>query len=92
MVGVLRTLMAQAQIDPEFGARFQEGFLQRRRAALETLVTRAAERGDLPAGRSPATTSRVVFGVIWYEILAGDPARSSGRESELIAELVSLLT
>jgi AcrR family transcriptional regulator len=92
VVGVLRTLMAQAQIDPEFGARFREGFLQRRRAALETLVTRAAERGDLPAGHSPATTSRVVFGVIWYEILAGDPTQASGRESDLIAELVSLLT
>src|SRR5262249_12644512 len=30
----LRALMAQAQIDAEFGARFRTGFLQRRRNAL----------------------------------------------------------
>jgi AcrR family transcriptional regulator len=87
VVHILRTLMAQAQIDPEFGQRFRVGFLQRRREALEALVERAAARGDLPAGRTPRLVTRVVFGVIWYEVLAADAAAGD----ELIEELVLLL-
>nr|WP_244180567.1 TetR-like C-terminal domain-containing protein [Amycolatopsis pretoriensis] len=43
----LRALMAQAQLDPEFGNRFREDFLHRRREALGTIVERARERGTL---------------------------------------------
>jgi AcrR family transcriptional regulator len=88
VVHILRTLMAQAQIDPEFGRRFRTGFLQRRRGALDVLVERAGTRGDLPPGRSARLVTRVVFGVIWYEVLAGDA--DAGKE--LIDELVALLT
>jgi len=87
VVHILRTLMAQAQIDPEFGQRFRAGFLQRRREALEVLVQRAAARGDLPAGRTARSVTRVVFGVIWYEVLAAD----ADAGDELMEELVLLL-
>jgi AcrR family transcriptional regulator len=87
VVHILRTLMAQAQIDPEFGARFRAGFLQRRRDALAVLVERAAGRGDLPAGRTAPLVSRVVFGVIWYEVLTAE----ADAGAELVEELVALL-
>jgi AcrR family transcriptional regulator len=91
VVHILRTLMAQAQIDPEFGQRFRAGFLQRRREALEVLVERAAARGDLPAGRTARSVTRVVFGVIWYEVLAADTAADTAAGEELTEELVLLL-
>jgi len=70
VVPVLRSVMGEAQLDPDFRRRFQDGFLARRRAALETIVERAAARGDKPAHLSAGFAAEVVFGLIWYRILA----------------------
>jgi hypothetical protein len=68
--GILRALMARAQIDEEFGQRFRASFLQRRRDALAVIVDRAGARGDLPLSPTRDTVADVVFGVIWYRLLA----------------------
>jgi AcrR family transcriptional regulator len=74
LVEVLKALMARAQIDREFGDRFRAAFLLRRRAALAVILDRAAARGELPPGVEPGTIADVVFGVIWYRMLAtGEP-------------------
>ena len=83
----LRALMAQAQIDPEFGKRFREDFLFRRRDALGQIVDRARERGELPAGVGSGTVIDVVFGTLWYRLLA--TREPIGRD--LAEELVALL-
>jgi AcrR family transcriptional regulator len=70
--GLLRSLMAEAQIDPDFRARFRDGFLNRRRNALAGILHRAVERGDAPNHASAELTADVVFGVIWYRLLATD--------------------
>jgi AcrR family transcriptional regulator len=67
---LLRALMVEAQLDPAFGARFRTEFLERRRAALATLVDRARRRGDLPATITAGFAADVVFGVLWYRLLA----------------------
>jgi AcrR family transcriptional regulator len=85
---VLRGLMAQAQIDNDFGERFRSSFLQRRRAALAVVLDRAQARGDLPPTPSPGLIADIIFGVIWYRILAiHQPA-----DPHLVDELVTLLT
>lgn len=87
VVDALRALMAQAQIDAEFGQRFRDSFLQRRRDALATILDRAQARGDLPPGLSPGTATDIVFGVIWYRLLAtGQPL-----DNRLVDELVATL-
>lgn len=88
VVDVLRALMAQAQVDPGFRQVFRSEFLQRRRAALRLLVDRAAARGDLPARPTPSAALDMVFGVIWYRILATD----NPADDELVDELVVTLT
>ncbi|NUQ90643.1 MAG: TetR/AcrR family transcriptional regulator [Glycomyces artemisiae] len=70
VVPVLRSLMAEAQRDADFRRRFQDGFLTRRRAALETIVDRAAARGDKPPHLTPDLAADVVFGLVWYRVLA----------------------
>ena len=88
VAGVLRALMAQAQIDPAFGRRFREGFLRRRRDALGIVLDRARARGDLPPSPAPGTVADLVFGVIWYRMLAtGQPL-----DERLADELVATLT
>ena len=83
----LRALMAQAQIDPEFGKRFREDFLFRRRDALGRIVDRARERGELPAGVGSGTVIDVVFGTLWYRLLATREPVGRGLADELVALL-----
>jgi AcrR family transcriptional regulator len=87
VVDALRALMAHAQIDAEFGQRFRTAFLQRRRDALGAILDRAGARGDLPSGLSPGMVTDIVFGVIWYRLLAtGQPL-----DNRLVDELVAIL-
>ena len=73
VIAVLRSLMSEAQRDQEFRARFQQDFLHKRRAAIDVLVTRAARRGDKPAHLSADLCADLVFGFIWYRVLATEP-------------------
>jgi AcrR family transcriptional regulator len=85
---LLRALMVEAQLDPAFGARFRADFLERRRAALATLVERARRRGDLPAALTAGFAADVVFGVLWYRLLAVPQP----FDRQLTDHLVALLT
>lgn len=87
VVDLLRALMAEAQINPAFGERFREGFLLRRRAALGVLVDRAVTRGELPPDLRPGTVADLVFGLIWYRVLA----TQEPPDDALVDELASLL-
>lgn len=82
----LRALMAQAQVDPEFRPRLQP-FLQSRRNALRVLVVRAQARGDLPATPSQDIIADLVFGVLWYRLLATDRPLDEHLADELVAVL-----
>jgi AcrR family transcriptional regulator len=84
---ILRALMARAQIDEEFGQRFRASFLQHRRDALAVLVDRARDRGDLPGKLAPDTVADVVFGVIWYRLLAGREPFGDRLASEIASTL-----
>lgn len=84
---LLCALMAEAQTDPAFGARFYDGFLSHRREALLVLLRRAANRGELPAGLRSETVADVVFGVIWYRVLA----TRAPLDDALLGELLALL-
>ena len=85
---VLRGLMAEAQTDPEFGQRFREAFLLRRRTALAVITSRALARGDFPPSLSPGTVADIVFGVIWYRTLA----THAPLDEQLADELTGALT
>jgi AcrR family transcriptional regulator len=87
VVPVLRVLMAQAQIDEDFGRRFRDTFLQRRRDALGTIIKRARTRGDLPSSPPPELVIDTVFGVIWYRVLAGHRPLDERLPAELTAML-----
>jgi AcrR family transcriptional regulator len=84
-VPVLQALMAEAQLDPDFGAAFDEKFLRQRREALAEVLRRyPGELRDVP----PKIAIEVVFGVLWYRILA----TRGPLNATLARELTTLLT
>ncbi len=85
---VLCMLMAHAQIDPAFGERFRTAFLSSRRDALASIQEHARDRGELPAGLSTGTAADIVFGVIWYRMLA----TQQPADDALVDELIHVLT
>jgi AcrR family transcriptional regulator len=87
LADLLRALMAEAQVDPEFASRFRSAFLERRRDALAIIIDRARERGDLPDRPAPGTAADIVFGTIWYRILA----TRQPFDAELVDDLVAVL-
>ncbi len=83
LADLLRALMAEAQLDEAFGERFRVAFLQRRRDALAVIVDR-----DLPARPAKTVVLDLVFGTIWYRVLA-----TRGRlDKALVEDLVAVLT
>lgn len=88
VVDILRVLMAEAQINEEFGRLFRSAFLQRRRDALQVVLDRARTRGDLPPSPAASTVLDIVFGTLWYRILA--TRRPVG--DDLVEELTATLT
>jgi AcrR family transcriptional regulator len=84
---MLRSLMAEAQVDPAFAERFRAEFLQRRRNALGLILDRAMARGELTTGVSVHTATDVVFGILWYRLLA----IPSPLDDALAEEIVRLL-
>ena len=87
VVDLLRALMTHSQLDPAFGERFRERFLQARRDALGVILDRAAARGDLPAAPTKETVADIVFGIVWYRILATQQPLDQALGEELLALL-----
>ena len=87
LADLLRALMAEAQLDRDFGDRFRVSFLERRRDALGVITSRARERGDLPDRPDPAIVADIVFGVIWYRTLATRRPFDAGLVDDLLAVL-----
>ncbi|GAS98654.1 TetR family transcriptional regulator [Mycolicibacterium canariasense] len=85
----LRSLMAEAQQNPELRHRFQTEFLARRRAALLQIVSRAEIRGDLPPGVHGELIGDIVFGVIWYRMLSTERLLDSADVRSLADLLAS---
>ena len=84
---LLRSLMAEAQLDRDFGERFRVSFLERRRDAIAIITDRARDRGDLPRHPDPATVADIVFGTIWYRVLATRRPLDDALADELIGVL-----
>lgn len=87
VVDILRVLMAEAQINEEFGQLFRSAFLQRRRDALQVVLDRARTRGDLPPRPAASTVLDIVFGTLWYRLLATRQPMGNDLVEELTATL-----
>jgi AcrR family transcriptional regulator len=68
---VIAGLVAEAQIDPEFGKLYRERFVQPRRDATRPLLLRAIERGEIAADTNLEVTLDLLYGPIYHRLLHG---------------------
>ncbi len=66
---IVRGLMAEAQLDPEFGQAFREDFIARRRQVLFEILCRGQKRGEIRATVDLELTVDLFYGPIWYRLL-----------------------
>jgi AcrR family transcriptional regulator len=64
----LRSLASAAAADARFADKVREQFIDRRRAALATVLERAVGRRELSPERA-ATIVDLVFGSLWYRLI-----------------------
>jgi AcrR family transcriptional regulator len=67
---LLAALMAEAQRDEAFAQTFRAGFLAQRRRVLHEVLTYARSRGELATSADLDFLVELVFGMLWYRILA----------------------
>jgi len=86
----LRFLMAQAQQDEAFRERFRDNFTAKRRAVLRSIFVQAVERGELGSELNLDLLLDIVFGAMWYRLLAGHAPMDASFADELTEVVIRL--
>jgi AcrR family transcriptional regulator len=81
-------LMSEALRDDAFHRAFREQFLFERRAALRSVLERAAARGELSADADLELLIDIAFGVSWYRLMLAH----APLDARLATELASFIS
>ncbi|MDX6643863.1 MAG: hypothetical protein QOD76_1825 [Solirubrobacteraceae bacterium] len=87
---MLAAMMAEAQLDEEFGGPFLSGFLARRRDVLREILERGRARGEVGSGADLDFVVEVAFAALWYRIL-GSHAPLNRRFADRLSQTVLAL-
>lgn len=87
----LRFLMARAQLDEAFRARFRDHFTERRRAVLKSVFQRAEECGEIDVGHDLDMLVDIVFGAMWYRLLVGHASMDASFADGLTEVIIRLV-
>jgi AcrR family transcriptional regulator len=68
---VIAALIAEAQADPAFAEQYRERFVEPRRAQARPILTRAIERGELPATTDIELALDLLYGPLYHRLLHG---------------------
>jgi AcrR family transcriptional regulator len=66
---ILKSLMGEAQHDPEFAMLFRNRFIAARRQPVLTLLRDGIERGELPPDSNIEVLADLIYGAMWYRLL-----------------------
>ena len=81
----MRGLMADAVYDPEFLEILREVLIAKRRAALEQVLERGRARGELKPDADLDVMVDLLFGALWYRLLAQHAKLDSRFAKQLVA-------
>lgn len=87
---IMRSLMADAQLDPAFRRRFREEFIMARRAALGELVQRTLrQHGAEPSREEIDVALDQLYGAMWYRLLIGNAPLNSAFARRLVDSVLA---
>jgi len=84
---IVRGLMAEAQLNPEFGQAFREDFIARRRQVVFEILRRGQKRGEISATVDLELTVDLFYGPIWYRLLNQHAPLDEGFAQHLLAQI-----
>lgn len=67
----LTGLIAEAQLDPEFRAKFHAVFVSTRRGMMRDILAAGARTGQFPADINVELVLDLIYGAFWYRLLSG---------------------
>jgi len=87
---ILKALVVESQLHPEFLEKFRSQFIERRRQVLRGLLERAAARGELPATVDHELVIDQIFGALWYRLLFDHAPLDAAFADALAHQLLGL--
>lgn len=81
--GVLKSFVAAAQSDPEVAEAFRNVWVIPRRASAKTVLEKHQQEGRLPAGVNLELLMDLLYGPLYYRLLAGHGALSTAYADEI---------
>jgi len=86
---IMRGLMADAVLDPEFNEILREAFISRRRAATREILRRGVERGEIAPDTDLELMIDMLFGPVWFRLLVQHARLDAGFARQLVQAILA---
>ena len=86
---IMRGLMADAVLDPDFNKILREAFILKRRAATRVILERGMERGEIAKTADLELMIDMLFGPVWFRLLVQHAKLDAGFASQLITAVIT---
>ena len=86
---IMRGLMADAVLDPDFNKILREAFILKRRAATMQILRRGVERGEIARDADLELMIDMLFGPVWLRLLVQHAKLDAKFASQLVGAVMS---
>ena len=85
---IMRGLIADAVLDPDFNKILREAFILRRRAATMKILERGVERGEIAKDTDLELMIDMLFGPVWFRLLVQHAKLDARFASQLVGAVI----
>ena len=85
---IMRGLMADAVLDPDFNKILREAFIFKRRAATRVILERGVKRGEIAKQADLELMTDMLFGPIWFRLLVQHAKLDAGFARQLVEAVI----
>ena len=85
---IMRGLMADAVLDPDFNKILREAFILRRRAATMEILKRGVERGEIAKNTDLELMTDMLFGPVWFRLLVQHAKLDTAFAKQLVGAVI----
>jgi AcrR family transcriptional regulator len=85
---IMRGLMADAVLDPDFNKILREAFIFKRRAATRVILERGVKRGEIAKNADLELMTDMLFGPVWFRLLVQHAKLDAGFARQLVGAVI----